>query len=161
MNREPHLLQEGGDQVLQLTGAQLLKDGDAMLFGGPPLSCLCAEDLTHEPVHLTDYLNRKYRFGLTGRSGLSEILLSSIAVRQYTSMADLNLAVRLVRLREAAGSGGPRRRSALQPTARAHHNGHRVFQTYGDCSSHSSELEGATREAGQVPTSPLLIQGVV
>ncbi len=39
-----------------------------------------------------------------GRLGLSETLLSSIAVRQYTSMADLNLAVRLVRLREAGAN---------------------------------------------------------
>ena len=62
------------------------------------------EDLTHEPVHLADYLNRKYRFGLAGRPGWSEALLSSIAVRQYTSMADLNLAVRLVRLREAGAN---------------------------------------------------------
>ncbi len=62
------------------------------------------EDLTHQPVHLTDYLNRKYRFDLTGHAGWSETLLSSIAARQYTSMADLNLAVRLVRLREAANN---------------------------------------------------------
>jgi len=62
------------------------------------------EDLTHEPVHLTDYLNRKYRFDLAGRAGWSETLLSSIAVRQYTSMADLNLTVRLIRLHEAGSS---------------------------------------------------------
>ena len=60
------------------------------------------EDLTNRPVHLPEYLNRRYRFDLAGHSPFDNNLLSNIAGRQYTSMADLNLAVRLTRIREAA-----------------------------------------------------------
>jgi hypothetical protein len=60
------------------------------------------EDLTQRRVHLPEYLNGKYRFDINGKREWSRNILSGIASRQYTSMSDLNLAVRLVRRREAS-----------------------------------------------------------
>jgi hypothetical protein len=61
------------------------------------------EDLSHEPVHLAEYLTRKYRFRESRALGVQSQMLSSIAARPYTSMADLNLTVRLSRLSEVDG----------------------------------------------------------
>ncbi len=58
------------------------------------------EDLTNQPVHLPEYLTRKYRFSGSKLPPWQNNILSSIAARPYTSMADLNLAVRLTRLPE-------------------------------------------------------------
>jgi len=52
------------------------------------------QDITKQPVHLAAYASRDYK------SHLPESL-SSLASRQYTSIADLTLATRLVRLPEA------------------------------------------------------------
>lgn len=52
------------------------------------------QDLTKQPVHLAAYASRDYR------SHLSEAM-SSLASRQYTSMADLTLTTRLVRVPDA------------------------------------------------------------
>ena len=60
------------------------------------------EDITHRRVGLTDYLNHTYHFELATAPGWSASGLSNLASRQYTSMADLNLSARLVRLPEAA-----------------------------------------------------------
>jgi hypothetical protein len=60
------------------------------------------EDFTRQRVHLPEYLNGKYRLEINGNHEWSGSILSGIASRQYTSMSDLNLAVRLVRLREAS-----------------------------------------------------------
>jgi hypothetical protein len=60
------------------------------------------EDLTRQRVHLPEYLNGKYRFEINGNHEWSGNILSGIASRQYTSMSDLNLAVRLARLRETS-----------------------------------------------------------
>jgi hypothetical protein len=60
------------------------------------------EDFTRQRVHLPEYLNGKYRLEINGNHEWSGSFLSGIASRQYTSMSDLNLAVRLVRLREAS-----------------------------------------------------------
>ena len=59
------------------------------------------QDLTQQRVHLPEYLNGKYRFDIIANHQWSREVLSALASRQYTSMSDLNLAVRLVRRREA------------------------------------------------------------
>jgi hypothetical protein len=59
------------------------------------------QDLTQQRVHLPEYLNGKYRFDIAANREWGRDVLSAIASRQYTSMSDLNLAVRLVRRHEA------------------------------------------------------------
>jgi hypothetical protein len=59
------------------------------------------EDMTRRQIGLTDYLNHRYRFDLANVPGWDENALSRLAGRHYTSMADLNLTARLVRLPEA------------------------------------------------------------
>lgn len=59
-------------------------------------------DITHRRVGLSDYLSHHYRFGLENMPGWDAAALSRLATRQYTSMADLNLTARLVRLPEAS-----------------------------------------------------------
>ena len=56
------------------------------------------EDVTHKQINLTDYLDHRYHFDLTNVPGWNQVTLNRLAGHHYTSMADLNLTARLVRL---------------------------------------------------------------
>jgi hypothetical protein len=56
------------------------------------------EELTGKPVSLQSYLNRKYLDDLVLPKGLSTLTSSDLDVSHYTSMADLNLVARVVRV---------------------------------------------------------------
>jgi hypothetical protein len=80
----------------------LFSSGQRVLIVPADSALALFEDFTRQRVHLPEYLNGKYRLEINGNHEWSGSFLSGIASRQYTSMSDLNLAVRLVRLREAS-----------------------------------------------------------
>jgi hypothetical protein len=56
------------------------------------------EELTGKPVSIQSYLNRKYLDDLVLPRGLTTLSSEDLDVSHYTSMADLNLVARMVRL---------------------------------------------------------------
>ena len=59
------------------------------------------EELTRTSVHLTDYSDHTYLHKMPLPTVLGPLTVDDLAGHQYTSMADLNLAVRLAKLPEA------------------------------------------------------------
>lgn len=81
--------------------ADFFSSGKKVLVVPADSALALIEDITHRQISLTDYLSHRYRFDLVNVPGWTETDLSRLATRQYTSMADLNLTARLVRLPEA------------------------------------------------------------
>ncbi len=75
--------------------------GNEVLIVPADSALALVEDITERRIGLTDYLNHRYHFELAMVPGWNVNTLSALASRQYTSMADLELASRLVRLPEA------------------------------------------------------------
>ncbi len=94
--------ENAGGSVAQSFWKAFFSKGQRVVIVPADSALALLEDLTQQRVHLSEYLNRKYRFDIIGKREWSSNTLSGIASRQYTSMSDLNLAVRLVLRREAS-----------------------------------------------------------
>ena len=62
------------------------------------------EELTGTSVHITEYSEHTYLNRIPPSAGLSQATVSLLGSHQYTSMADLNLAVRLSKLPESTNA---------------------------------------------------------
>jgi hypothetical protein len=63
------------------------------------------QDLSHQPVQLQDYITGEYRPRLTAKSQWNPDIVSNLAGRRYTSIADLEFASRISHRPEAAHRG--------------------------------------------------------
>lgn len=68
-------------------------------------SLVVLENLSHQSVSLPEYISGEYRARLIGSSGPNHDLVSIFGTRRYTSIADLEFAIRLAHRSEAARMG--------------------------------------------------------